>query len=311
MDVDLKDLELLDALGRHTTLTAAAQHLFVSQPALSQRLLRLEAKLGTPLFERRGRRLEPNAAGRRLLHTARSVLGELGSAQQDIRELREGRRQPIRLTSQCTTNYQWLPPILHRFRDRMPGVEVRIEAVSDDEPIAALLDGRVDLAIVTKLDRLMDRVRLQHLFDDELVAVVPRDHPWTTQPFATAADIDEVHLALYDSYDQTRTPPVPLPVPPGAHPRRLTTLPTVTDLLIEMVAAGDVVTILPSWVAAPYVVSHDLATVQVGPEPQRRTWYSATRHGRRSEPLDALVAVLHAQLADAAVRGQLNLAAIT
>jgi LysR family transcriptional regulator for metE and metH len=297
MDVDVRDLELLDAVGRHETLTAAARHLYVSQPALSQRLIRLEERLATPLFDRRGRRLVANAAGHRMLRAAQIALGELRAAQGDVREIVDGRRRPVRVATQCTTTYQWLPEVLRELRERQPGAQVRIETVPDDETIAVLLDAQIDVALINKLHGQADRVRLQHLFDDELRAVVASSHRWAGRTHVTAADFVDVHLVLCESYDQSRVPPVPLPLPIGAQPQRLTTLP-LTDLLVEMVASGgDVVTILPSWVVAPYLRTHDLASVQVGATPQARTWYCATRHGQQPENVDAFVAVLTEQLA--------------
>ena len=187
MDVDIRDLELLDALGEHTTLTAAARHLYVSQPALSQRLLRLEERLGTPLFERRGRRLVANAAGRRMLHAAQVTLRELRAARLDLHELADGRRRPLRLASQCATNYQWMANVVPSLRRQLPGTELRIEPLPDDDPIAALLDDRLDVALVTKLDGDVNHVRLERLFDDELRAVVSSSHPWADRASVAAA----------------------------------------------------------------------------------------------------------------------------
>jgi LysR family transcriptional regulator for metE and metH len=298
MDVDVRDLELLDALGRHETLTAAARHLYVSQPALSQRLIRLEKRLATPLFDRRGRRLVANAAGDRMLRAAQIALGELRAAQGDVLEIVGTRRQPVRVTTQCATTYQWLTGALRALRERHPGAEVRIETVPDDETISALLDARIDVALMNKLDREVDHARLQRLFDDELRAVVASSHPWAHRAHVDAPDFVDVHLVLCESYDQDRVPPKPLPVPIGAQPQRVSTLPGGADLLIEMVASGgDVVTILPSWIAAPYLETHDLASVQVGVTPQARTWYCATRHGPRPENIEAFVSVLTEQTA--------------
>jgi LysR family transcriptional regulator, regulator for metE and metH len=298
MDVDVRDLELLDALARHETLTAAARHLYVSQPALSQRLIRLEERMATPLFDRRGRRLVANAAGHRMLRAAHIALSELRAAQGDVRELIDGRRQPVRVTTQCATTYQWLPEALRALREREPGAEVRIEAVPDHEIVSALLDDRIDVALINKLDRQADRVRLQRLFDDELRAVVASSHSWADRAHVDAPDFVDVHLMLFDSYDQSRVPPVPLPVPIGAEPRRLTTLPISPDLLIEMVASGgDVVAILPSWIVEPYLKTHDVASVQVGATPQARTWYCATRHGPQPANIEDFVSVLIEQLA--------------
>ncbi len=112
-----------------------------------------------------------------MLRAAHIALGELRAAQGDVREIIDGRRQPVRVTTQCATTYQWLPEVLRVLREREPGAEVRIETVPDDEIISALLDARIDVALVTKLDRQADRVRLQRLFDDELRAVVASRTP--------------------------------------------------------------------------------------------------------------------------------------
>jgi LysR family transcriptional regulator, regulator for metE and metH len=296
MDLDLRDLELLDALAGAQTLTAAAKSLYVSQPALSQRLTKMEDKLGVRLFDREGRRLVVNPAGRRMLVASRLVLAELRSAERDVRDIRDGANRRVRFTSQCSTTFQWLPPVLKRFREQQPNIEIRIETVPGDDPIGALVDDRVDVALVTKLDRQMDRVLLTPLFDDEMVAVVAGPHPWAARRYVTARDFDDAHLILYDVYDQTRIPSTPLPVPHGARPARVTTMPVITDLLIEMVAGGEGVTVLPNWVAAPYTTSHDVEIVHLGAKPLIRTWYCATRPGPRLPHIDAFVQELTREL---------------
>ncbi|MFC9293483.1 LysR family transcriptional regulator [Streptomyces sp. NPDC057011] len=296
MDVDLRDLELLEATAEAGSLTAAAERLYVSQPALSQRLTRLEARLGMRLFDRKGRRLIPNAAGRRLLVAARQILGELESASRDLRDIRDGRDRRVRFAAQCSTTFPWLPPVLRAFRAREPDIEVRIETVPDDAPIPALLADRIDVALITKPDLQMDRVSLTTLFDDEMVAVVPEGHPWASREHLTARDFDGADLVLYDFYDQKRIPSMPLPLPTGARPARITTMPVVTDLVVEMVAGGQGVTVLPNWVAAPYVSSHGLALVRIGARPLTRTWYCATRPGPRPPHLDAFVEELVSRL---------------
>lgn len=295
-DVDLRDLELLDVLADSGTLTAAAERLYVSQPALSQRLTKMEDKLGVRLFDRQGRRLVPNPAGRRMLVAARQVLTELRAAARDVREMRDGRDRRVRFTAQCSTTFQWLPPVIRAFRERQPDAEVRIDAVPGDEPVSALLDDLVDVALVTKLDRQMDRVRLTRLFEDEMVAVVADQHPWARRRHVTARDFDDAHLVLYDTYDQSRIPSTPLPIPHGARPARVTTMPVITDLLIEMVAGGEGATILPSWVAAPYVASHHVALVRIGARPPARVWYCATRPGPQPPHVAAFVEELTRQL---------------
>ncbi|MEU5399040.1 LysR family transcriptional regulator [Streptomyces sp. NPDC005963] len=299
MDWDLRDLELLRTTAEVGSLTAAAERLYVSQPALSQRLTRLEERLEMRLFDRRGRKLVPNAAGRRVLVAAHQVLTELQATTRDLADMRDGRDRRVRFTAQCSTTFQWLPPVMRAFRERMPEAEVRIETVPDDAPVPALLADRVDVALVTKPDREMDRVALTRLFEDEMVAVVPARHPWATRSHLTAKDFTDAQLILYDVYDQNRIPSIPLPLPPRARPARIITMPVITDLVVEMVAGGQGVTVLPNWVAAPYVNSHDLALVSLGATPMTRTWYCATRQGPRPPHLELFVEELVARLGDA------------
>lgn len=297
MDLDVRDLELLEALDQHQTLTAAAEHLYVSQPALSQRLLRLEQRLGTPLFERLGRRLVANPAGTRMLRAARVALHELRDAISDVSAITASTHDAVRIWTQCSTNYQWLPPVLRTFRQLQPTTDVTVATIDDRGHIDALVAGEIDVAIVTKLERDLDRVRLHELFDDELLAIVAADHSWTTKPYASADDFRDAHLIMFDSYDPSHEPPVPLPIPLGATPGKLTLLPLVTELVIETVVASDAVTVMPSWVAAPYLASGRVAGIQIGREAQGRTWYAATRRGVQPEQVRTFVDVLRAALA--------------
>lgn len=297
MNVDLRDLELLDALGDGSTLTDAAQRLFVSQPALSQRLTKMEQRLGTQLFDRQGRKLVLNAAGRRMLVAARHVLAELTAAQRDLRELSDGRNRRLRLTSQCSTMFKWLPGAIRSYRSRQPGVEVRIEMVPDDDPIGALLDDVVDIALVTKADPRMDRVQLIPVFDDEMVAVVGAEHPWATRRYVTARDFNGVDLVIYDVYDPARIPTAALPVPHGARPGRITPMPMLPELLVEMIATGEGVAVLPSWEADNYTAAHDVVAVRMGAKPLTRSWHCATRQGPQPDHIQAFVDELAEQLA--------------
>ncbi len=153
------------------------------------------------------------------------------------------------------------------------------------------------IALVTKLERELDRVRLHELFDDELLAVVAVDHPWARRTFVAAADFADVEVVLFDSYDPARSPSVPLPIPNGAEPAALTFVPLVTDLLVESVVGTRLVTVLPSWIAAPYLAAGMVVGVQVGRHPQARTWYAATRRGRQPQLITDFVAHLRRFLA--------------
>src|SRR5262245_21416502 len=128
---DLRDLELIEAVHRHGTLTAAAEQMYVSQPALSQRLQRLEQRLGTLVFERRGRQLVATPAGQPMIQAARIALHEVRDAIDEIGGRHQEEPTVIRLWTQCSTNYQWLPQVMAAWRAAHPGAEVAVVNETD------------------------------------------------------------------------------------------------------------------------------------------------------------------------------------
>jgi LysR family transcriptional regulator for metE and metH len=84
---------------------------------------------------------------------------------------------------------------------------------------------------------------------------------------------------IYDVYDPARIPAAALPVPHGARPGRITPKPRLPELLVEMIAGGEGVTVLPSWEANHYADGHDVVAVRMGAKPLTRSWYCATRQG--------------------------------
>ena len=294
MTLDVRDLELLDALAAEPNLMRASERLFVSQPALSQRLAKIEQRIGAPIFERRGRRLVPNDVGQQLLPSAVRILGDLRTAEHHARELARLGSERLRLATQCSTTFAWLTPVMRELRDVHPALVLAIETVPCDGLIDALLGSQIDVAIVNELDPRTDRLRVHHLFDDEMVAVVWPEHPWARQPHVAPDDFVDAHVILHETNDPARPAGPALSLPAGAVPARLTTVPLLTDLIIELVAGRDGVSILPAWVAQPYVERGQVVAVPLGPRSTPRSWYAAVRRDDDRATVHDLVALLHA-----------------
>src|SRR5438874_2584155 len=186
MILETRHLRLVAAVAEHGTLTRAGRVLHLTQSGLSRQLLDLETKLGLPLFHRLGKRMVPTPAGECLLVAARRTLPQLSDVEEDLRRLAGGRTAILRVSTECYTCYHWLPGVLQRFARRFPQVDVQIVAEATHHPVPALLDGRIDLAIVSNDDH-DDRLAYVPLFTDELVALLRPDHPLSAKPFLTAA----------------------------------------------------------------------------------------------------------------------------
>lgn len=114
------------AVARATTLRAAAAQLHLTHSAISQQLKLLEEQLGTPLFERRGRRLVLNAAGEALLEAAEPALARLHQGAAAARAAGSGERQTLRISTIPSFAQRWLLPRMARWRERHPGLVLEL-----------------------------------------------------------------------------------------------------------------------------------------------------------------------------------------
>lgn len=147
----MRQLELLAALERAPTLSAAARAVNLSQPAASKLLNTLAADLGVALFERAGRTLRPTAAGRALLRRAATFVGDLDRAQGELDAIGAGLIGSISLGAGVGSCYALVPRALEHLLASAPNISVRLREGTLEELLGGLRGGRFDL-IVGRLD---------------------------------------------------------------------------------------------------------------------------------------------------------------
>ena len=301
--LEVRHLKLLAAVAEEGSVTAAARRLHLTQSALSHQLRDAEEKLGARLFLRLGRRMHPTPAGERMLESARRVLAELEGAEGRIRRQGQGEGGAIRLSTECYTCYHWLPELLREFQKRHRGVEVRIDAEATRQPVEALLEGRLDLAI-TSNQGPDPRLRVRPLFEDELVVVLPPRHPLAKAAYVRPQQLAGETVIVYPPRKDSFLLNWYLK-PVGAEPAAVLEVP-LTEAVVEMVKAGLGVGFLARWAVAPYVAKREIAARPITRQGCRRQWSAVTL--RRTQ-LPAYVEDFIALLTDAkspfraAVRG--------
>jgi LysR family transcriptional regulator for metE and metH len=272
--LDSRHLRLVAEIARAQSVTRAADRLNVTQSAVSHQLRDIEERLGVPLFVRSGRRMLLTAAGRHLVETADRVLGDIAQAESALARLARNEAGEFRVCTQCHTGYHWLPPLLEVVRQRYPRIEVRIAAEHTMQAVSALLDGRLDLAIINQ--RLNDRrLRVRQLFEDEHAAIVAPSHPWTTRAFVSPQELAAERLFLYsrsieDSYIFQH-----VMRPAGVVLTHATFL-QLTEAIVEMVKAGMGASVLPTWSIAPAIASGAVRAVRITRSGVYRQWNAAT-----------------------------------
>lgn len=146
--MDLRQLRYFAAIMEHGTLTQAAVHLRVAGSALSHHLGNLEAELGTQLFERRARGMEPTAAGYRLHEHARAILKAFAAAEADIRQAGGKISGTVSIGMAYSAVKAIGVDLATRVLSDYPDVELALSESLSGATLVHLMASEVDLALV-------------------------------------------------------------------------------------------------------------------------------------------------------------------
>jgi DNA-binding transcriptional LysR family regulator len=171
--MDERRLRYFLAVVEEGGVTRAAARLHIAQPSLSQALRAFESELGVELFHRAGRALRLTSAGQELIGPARQALraiDEVRNAVSGITELRSG---TLELAALATLAVDPMATLIGRFRERYPGVEVRVQEPESADGVSELVrDGACELG-AAHLPLLSEELIAHPLGEQELLIVFP------------------------------------------------------------------------------------------------------------------------------------------
>lgn len=188
--LNVRRLTILREVARGGSFSAAAKALCLTPSAVSQQMHTLERESGAILFERAGSGVRLTEAGRSLVSHADAILIDVAEAEAQLKAINAGRRGRLRLGSFPTATAAFAARAVETFRRRYSDIDVHFEAGRPHESLARLKARELDLAVVFDLDRWNagrggndgeahhdgGEVEYIHLFDEQYLIVVPRDH---------------------------------------------------------------------------------------------------------------------------------------
>ncbi|HWJ78850.1 MAG TPA: LysR family transcriptional regulator [Niallia sp.] len=165
----ISELQLLTVLAQEMNMRKAAERLFVTQPALSQRLQNIEKEWGTQLFIRSQRGLSLTAAGELVIDFARRTLEKEEEVRESIHGLKEEVYGTLKLAVASIVGQNWLPAVLKRFVERYPQAKISLVTGWSSEMMKSVSENNMHIGIVRGVS---DWKGLKmHLFDDPLYLV--------------------------------------------------------------------------------------------------------------------------------------------
>lgn len=176
--MDRREIEYVLVIAQEKTLSKAADRLFVSQPALSRFLLRLEDRLGVALFERKKRQLIPTSAGELYLDTARKMLQLQQNLELELRQLKEVEHGKLSIGITPGRGHTVLPRILPDFQKRFPDYELSVMEEDVETLERSLTDGSIEIAFFTMSEKA--RLARNHcicelISQEEIVLCAPKN----------------------------------------------------------------------------------------------------------------------------------------
>jgi LysR family transcriptional regulator, regulator for metE and metH len=269
MDLEIKHLRLVSAIARTGSVTRAGDVLNLSQSALSHQLRDIEGRLGAALFHRVGKRMVLTPAGDTLLVAAQQVLDLVGRTESAIRNVGKKDAGLLRITTQCHTCYHWLPGLLKEYRLCHPHIDVHVDADATPRPVKSLLEGRIDLAIMS--DRVRDRRLVERpLFEDEVLVIMPPSHRLAGRAYVEPEDFAEETLIIYPPREESTVLQRVL-APVGIAPKGLQQV-QLSEAIIELVRAGLGISTMARWAIEPYVRAGAIRTAKLTKKGFKRRW---------------------------------------
>jgi LysR family hydrogen peroxide-inducible transcriptional activator len=194
----LSELRFIVAVARERNFRRAAEKCFVSQPALSLAVKKLEDELGVSLFERSRTDISMTPIGEQIVEQATRVLEEAGRIKEIARQGNDQLSGPIKLGVIYSAGPYLLPEIIPILRHTAPDMPLDVEENLTHLLEVQLRNGVIDAAIVA-LPFDIPGIKVEPLYDESFVVVVPADHPWASRKSIHPDELAEQKVLLLNS----------------------------------------------------------------------------------------------------------------
>lgn len=191
--MELDQLRHFLLVAEQANFTRAAELAFLSQSALSRSISRLEEELGRPLFERRTRNVTLTDAGQLLLPRARQILSLVEDAKDEL--IDDGTSGRLRVAAIPTIAPYFLPERLRDFQQHHPQARLLVKEETTERLLKKVVDGEVDVAIAA-LPIEQRYLKVETLFEEELLLVMAASHPLADKKSVRAEDIESLPFVL-------------------------------------------------------------------------------------------------------------------
>lgn len=202
MHLTLQQLKLFESVSRLGSYTKAAEELFITQPAVSIQIKRLEEQVGLPLFEYVGKKTFPTPAGKVVYDASVDILSRINDLKITVEELKGSVKGNLQICVVSTAKY-FLPELLGFFLQQYPEVEPKLKFTNRARVIERLANNDDDFVIMGQPPE--DENLVSYPFLNNILGVVAhKDHSLANKPHVSLQDLAKQRLISREKGSGTR-----------------------------------------------------------------------------------------------------------
>ncbi len=280
--IEIKHLQTIATLAETHSVNLTAERLCMTQSALSHQIKQLEAQLDLKLFERKTNPIQFSPAGKTLLKTAQEVLPKLQQTQRTLKALAQGEQGRLYIGVDCHTCFEWLLPLLRRYQEKWPNVELDILNSFGEKSLKKLQTKQLDL-VITSDPEIPSTLQYDALFSYELVCVLPLLHPLNNKQWLEPNDFKKETLIIYPVDQKKLDVFQRFLIPAKVHPQQLR-YSELTLMMLQLVDSNRGLCVLPKWLIETQPEFSHLPTRSLGKDGLWSTLYAATEQELHHQP---------------------------
>lgn len=268
--LDSRQLRTFVSLARTGSFTATAKEVFITQSAVSHSMRALESELGCRLLNRVGKRTTLTLEGEQLLRYANRIIADMTAARESLDQLGKWGETRLRVGASISACQYLLPGVLREFKKTHPKCRITLEPGDTPALIEAVREQRLDLALALAPQR-EPALEFQRLFADELMFIVPPQHPWVEAGGVARPEISKQSFILYSRNSQTFRAVESYFREEGITLNAAMELGSI-DTIKELVRIGMGISVLATWIAREELKAGSLVALPLGRRKLRREW---------------------------------------
>lgn len=295
-ELELRHLWYFLAVAEELSFSRAAVRIGIAQPPLSQQIRKLEQVVGCTLFDRTGRRVRLTPPGTMLVGEARRILADAAQTTERLRRIGKGEVGSVTIGFSPSTIFSPLPTAVRLFRERFPGVHVRLRETTLSNDVEALRAGTLDLAIEREPDPAEGIVAMPFLVEP-FVAAVPADNPLAGRRSIRVAALRDQPFVLFPRENSPGLYRQVMELCRGAgFQPRVVQEAEAWHTIVSLVEAGIGVSLMPASFEGRR--TGKLAYLALAGRPLYTSTMACARESGRSHAADAFLEVLKGAAAD-------------